>query len=98
MRKAYISGICVMIDEGEDIKAAVFNEFGVSTLAFEYRKKKEKIKITQIIGAMNRWYVKRQLKKDLRNVMKQLPGNVVIENKKYELKYTFIPLSNDTSE
>ena len=48
--------------------------------------------------AMNRCYLKRQLKKDLKAIVKQLPGNVVYENKKYQLKYTFTPLSDETPE
>ena len=62
------------------------------------QKDKERIKLTQIMPAMNRCYLKRQLKKDLKAIVKQLPGNVVYENKKYQLKYTFTPLSDETPE
>ena len=98
IQDAYISGICIMVDEDETIKASIFNEFGISTFGYEYHKKKERVKITQIGATINRWFIKRQLKKDLRSVMKQLPNKVVFENKKYKLKYTFTPLKNDTSE
>ena len=96
--QVYLSGICVLNDEGDITKGAVFNEFGVSTFSFEYQKDKERIKLTQIMPAMNRCYLKRQLKKDLKAIVKQLPGNVVYENKKYQLKYTFTPLSDETPE
>lgn len=87
-----------MANEENKIKATIFNEFGVTTFSFEYQKDKEQINITHIERSINRRRIKRELKKDLKAIMQKLPGNVVVENKKNKIKYTFTPLNNETSE
>lgn len=97
-KKAYISGICIMLMEDDVIKASVVNEFGVSALDFTYNPAKQKVKILKVMGNMNKWYIKKVLKKDLKQVMTNLPlGNNTYEDTKYSIKYTFDPL-DETKE
>ncbi|MCR5313175.1 MAG: hypothetical protein K6E54_05965 [Bacteroidaceae bacterium] len=92
-KKAYVSGICIIVNDGDILKASVVNEFGVSALSFTYNVKKDKVKILSVIGKMNRWYVKRVLKRDLREVIHQMQsGGDRYENRKLHLTYTFSPL------
>ena len=97
-KKAYISGICIMLMEDDIIKASVVNEFGVSALDVTYNPAKQKVKILKVMGNMNKWYIKKVLKKDLKQVMTNLPlGNNTYEDTKYSIKYTFDPL-DETKE
>lgn len=97
-KKAYISGLCLMLMEDDIIKASVVNEFGVSALDYTYNPTKQKVKILKVMGKMNKWYIKKVLKRDLKQVMLNLPqGENTYEDKKYSIKYTFEPL-NETQE
>lgn len=97
-KKAYISGLCLMLMEDDIIKASVVNEFGVSALDYIYNPTKQKVKILKVMGKMNKWYIKKVLKRDLKQVMLNLPqGENTYEDKKYSIKYTFEPL-NETQE
>lgn len=39
MGKGYISGVCMLLKNGQTIKGGVFNEFGVSAINFTYNLK-----------------------------------------------------------
>jgi len=96
--KAYISGVCIMLNDGEIIKASVVNEFGVSALDFTYNMTNRKVKILNVMGKMNKWYIKKVLKKDLKQVMFRLQlGEYTYEDAKYKIKYTF-ELINETQD
>ena len=96
--KAYLSGICILYhDENGDIKGSFFNEFGISAIDFTYIAKKDKVKLHHVIKMMNKWYIRRVLRHDLREVLQQLKnGNGSYTNSKYHLTYQFTPV--ETSE
>ena len=75
MPKAYISGICVMANDGERVNGSIFNEFGLSMLSFSYLIEKDKVKILSAMKMINKWYIKRILRKDLLGVIKCLQNN-----------------------
>lgn len=103
-----VSGILITTENNEEIRGSMINEFGVSALDFIYTKKKEKIKIFNVINFLNKWYIKRVLKNDIKyclHVLNEVPikgnSNYEVEksqeqtsiiNKKWHLKYTFTPL------
>lgn len=92
-KKAYLSGVCLFLQEDGLIKASMVNEFGVSALDFTYDPKKKKVKIHHVIAQMNKWYIKRVLKRDLKQVMTLLPkGQNTYEDTKYHIRYTFDPM------
>lgn len=106
IRNAYISGVCIMRREPQQVTASIVNEFGVSALTYRYDRAKQKVKILSIMKKMDRWYVKRMLRKDLKVVMQQLLNgdeatedrSVTYENKKYKIKYNYTPLTNEVKE
>lgn len=94
-KKAYLSGVCILSQQEDGIVSSIVNEFGVSIMDFSYNPLKKKVKIHHITQKLNRWYIKRVLKKDIRSMLEvmQAGGNEYIDNK-YHIKYLF-SLNND---
>lgn len=99
--KAYISGVGIIACQEEEVRGAVFNEFGVSVVSFSYNPRKRRVKILDAAGKLNRWYVKRVIRKDLVHVMSALQmSETTYVNEKRRIRYTFTPLDvqNETAE
>ncbi len=95
-KKAYISGVGIMAMQDGVINGSVFNEFGVSALAFSYNPKKDKVKILSVISKMNKWYIKKVLKRDLRQMMHLLANDeTTYKDEKFNITYTFTPLEEE---
>ena len=74
----------------------LFNEFGVSVVSFSYLPAKKKIKLLSVLDKMDRWYIKRILKRDLLRLMEVMEASgSSYFNSKYNIKYTFTPLIYD---
>ena len=96
MPQGYVSGVCVLFNEGTVIRGSLFNEFGITALNFSYDLKKEKIKLYSVVKLMDKWYIKRILKKDLKQLMKCLQkGESVYQNEKYHITYSFSTLNTE---
>lgn len=94
MPQGYVSGVCVLFNEGTVIQGSLFNEFGITALNFSYDIKKEKIKLYSVVKLMDKWYIKRILKKDLKQLMKCLQkGESVYQDEKYHITYSFSTLN-----
>lgn len=100
IRKAYISGVCIMHEEEDMITASIMNEFGVSALTYRYDTKTGKVRILDILKKMDKWYIKRILKKDLKAIMHEMPVQepLTYENQKYNIIYHFTPLNDEAAE
>ena len=86
----------MLVKQGDNVVGAVFNEFGVSVVNFSYLPAKKKIKLLSVMDKMDRWYIKRILKRDLLRLMKVLEASgSTYFNSKYNIKYTFTPLIYD---
>jgi hypothetical protein len=97
MPKAYLSGLMIMYkpEEGR-VDASVINEFGISLMDFSYNEKKDKIKIHSITDKLNKWYIKRTLSNDFKNILKAMhSGSCEYLNSKRKIKYSF-QLANET--
>ena len=93
MPKAYISGICVMANDGERVNGSIFNEFGLSMLSFSYLIEKDKVKILSAMKMINKWYIKRILRKDLLGVIKCLQNNnTAFEDTKHSINIIIKPM------
>ena len=93
MPKAYISGICVMANDGARVNGSIFNEFGLSMLSFSYLIEKDKVKILSAMKMINKWYIKRILRKDLLGVIKCLQNNnTVYEDSKHSINIIIEPM------
>lgn len=95
-RKAYVSGIGILAMQEGCIEGSVFNEFGVSALAFSYDFRKDKVRLHGVFSKMNKWYIKKVLKRDLVQLMHLLPKDVyTYRDEKFEITYTFTPLQTE---
>lgn len=90
IKKVYLSGVCILGRQDDKIVSSIVNEFGVSLMDFSYDPFKEKVKIHSITKKLDRWYIKRILKKDIKSMLKvmQAGGNEYLDSK-YKIKYTF---------
>ena len=90
MPKDYVSGICVLLQEDGLIKGSLFNEFGITALDFTYNPQRDKIKLHSVMKMMDKWYIRKVLKKDLRQVMKTLKeGQTEYTNQRRHIVYRF---------
>lgn len=99
MPKGYVSGVCVMYNDGTDVKASIFNEFGISAMDFVYDPQKDKVKLVSVMKMLDKWYIRRLLKKDLLKVVHNLQqGKDEYRNEKYKIDYKFSLLRDGTEE
>lgn len=95
MKKGYLSGICVLLNDAGIIKGSLFNEFGISAIDFSYDPKLRKVKLYNVIQMMNKWYIKRVLRKDLALLMENLEQGISeYRDEKYQINYQFKVLKN----
>lgn len=93
MPSGYVSGMLVLLREDESVKGSLFNEFGITALDFTYDRRKDKVKLHSVVKMMDRWYIRRVLRRDLREVLKGLEqGDSIYEDKRYHIYYKFTPL------
>ena len=99
MKKGYISGICMMVNDGEVVKGCLFNEFGISAIDFAYRLNDGKIELLGVIKMLDKWYVKKVLRRDLARLMQNLRmGKDAYRDEKYKIDYKFTILNDATEE
>ena len=71
-------------------RGVIFNEFGITALEFTYHPSAKKVKLVQVIKMLDKWYIRRVLKKDLQCVIENLlKGISTYEDEKYHIKYVF---------
>lgn len=99
MKKGYLSGICILIRDKDGYKGSIFNEFGISVLDFTYQPVTGKVKLENVIQLLDKWYIKRLLKQDFSQVIKNLQKGISIyDNKKYKIHYQFTELEETMEE
>ena len=102
MPRGYVSGMLVLLHDDEvvghasqrgTVKGSLFNEFGITALDFTYDRRKDKVKLHSVVKMMDRWYIRRVLRRDLHEVLKGLEqGDSIYEDKRYHINYKFTPL------
>ena len=93
--RGYISGVGIIASQEEEIRGVVFNEFGVSVMSFSYDPRRNRVKILDAAGKLNRWYVRRIIRKDMVHVMNALQmSETTYVNEKRRIRYTFTPLDS----
>lgn len=99
MAKGYVSGVCVMVNDEGIIKGSLFNEFGISAIDFTYQPDTKKVKLLSVIKMLNKWYIKKVLRKDLVQVMENLSQGISsYHDKKYKIDYNFTVLKDAAEE
>lgn len=92
-KRGYVSGICAMLREGDTVRGSIFNEFGISTLDFIYDERRDKVKLEGVVAMLDKWYIRRVLRRDLRQVMHRLRDGVgEYRNEKRGITYQFSPI------
>ena len=110
-RGAEITGVCIVKTDAEGSRGAIVNEFGIHALDFMVSADRRKVKLLNVIAMMDRWYVRRVVKKDLRmlfnatadgeqgsgrTVTVEPDGTVTLTNTRYKLKYSLKKLHDAT--
>lgn len=110
-RGAEITGVCIVKTDTEGSRGAIVNEFGIHALDFMVSADRRKVKLLNVIPMMDRWYVRRVVKKDLRTlfnatadgeqaggrtVIVEPDGTVTLTNTRYKLKYSLKKLHEAT--
>lgn len=109
MDRGYLSGILITVDRGNEIAGSMVNEFGISAIDFKYDKESQKVKLTNVVKFLDKWYIRRVLAEDLGLCIRTLYGidgklprkhrvsildeTVVIDNDSRNLHYRFSPLT-----
>lgn len=94
--RGYVSGICILLRDGQQIKGSIFNEFGISAIDFSYDEQRDKVKLYEVVKMLNRWYIKRVLRRDLRKLIHQMQqGKPEYTDIKHNISFKLSPL-NDT--
>ena len=90
IRNSFLSGICIMVNNDGIIASSIVNEFGISLMDFIYSEQKDKVKLCNMIKPLDRWYVKRLLKRSLRGMLKAMKsGDTEYIDEKNRIKYVF---------
>jgi hypothetical protein len=96
MPRGYVSGICILLRDGQQIKGSIFNEFGISAIDFSYDEQRDKVKLYEVVKMLNRWYIKRVIRRDLRELIHQMQqGKPEYTDIKHNISFKLSPL-NDT--
>ena len=99
MPRAYVSGICVLVNDGAVVKGSLFNEFGLTALDFTYCPRQQKVKLHSVVKMLDKWYVRRVLRKDLAQLMQCLQqGQTVYRNERRRITYHFTPIAHEITE
>ncbi len=93
MGKGSLSGICIMRRDGDEIAGSIVNEFGIAILSFRYTISKDKLRLEHVAPMLDKWYIRRTLRRDLRRWLAALAeGRTAYENKRRHIVYTLSPL------
>ncbi|MBQ2554098.1 MAG: hypothetical protein II562_03255 [Prevotella sp.] len=97
--RGYVSGVCLMQHDGEQLTCAIVNEFGVSALHFTYSERRDRVKIASVVPMLDHWYIKRMLRRDLRQWIHSMrQGEYTYHNTKRKITYSLSALNEDETE
>lgn len=94
--KGYLSGVCVLLREEAVLKGSFFNEFGISYMDFTYNVAKDKVKLHSVQSMLDKWYIRKMLRHDLRMLMHAMEDGVgEYTNNKRKMTYRFSLMQED---
>ena len=98
--RASISGICVLVTDSSEVRGSLFNEFGITALDFTFLPSKNKVRLHSVMSALDHWYIRRILRRDLRQIVPSLIStpSQSLNLKISQISYSFTPLPNDPEE
>jgi hypothetical protein len=96
MPKGYMSGICVLLCDGDLIKGSMFNDFGITFMDFTFNQRKDKVKLLSVQKMMDKWYIRKILRRDLRLLFHAMrEGKGEYRDEKYKMLFRFTQLTED---
>jgi len=100
MPKGYVSGIMILRRiEADKLCGSLVNEFGISMFDFTYDESRRKLKLESVIKNLDKWYIKRTLKSDLRKMLETMQsGETEYTNTRRKITYRFKPLQRTEIE
>lgn len=101
MGKGYVSGIFVLAvdDQGKGYRGVLFNEFGLTAFELTYGGPGTKVKLTHVMKMLNKWYIKRVLRKDMAHVIDHIFNGIsTYRNEKHHITYKFVKLDSHATE
>lgn len=98
-KEGYLSGVCILKNNKDTIMGSIFNEFGISALDFTCDLRKEEIKLLNVASVLNKWYIKKVLKEDLRQlIIAARNGKQSYQDTKYGITMTLTPMPVEKDE
>lgn len=96
INRAGISGVCMMREVSDNVLGAIINEFGLSMLSFNYDSDRNRARIVDIAPQLDKWYIKKVLRRDLKKIIPQITQKDIKEvfrycNVKQQIEYIFTP-------
>lgn len=96
-----VTGICLTRQTEHGLVGSVVNEFGLHF--FDFTCEDNRVKVSNVFTAMDKWYIRRVLRRDLRLLAADtalkpgrrrllstwLPDSLSLQNKKYGITYRF---------
>ncbi len=99
MGKGYLSGVCILKRDDSTLQGVIFNEFGISALSFTYNENKGKVKLNEVISFLDKWYIRKVIRKDIAKWMKILSeGGSAYVNERRDITYRLLPLDTNITE
>ena len=111
MPRGSLSGICLIKTDASGSKGSLVNEFGIHALDFTVSTDRRKVRLLHVIDRMNKWYIKRILRRDLRFLFLNKESaqdrwrevtvegdTTILYNKKYRITYTFTEIKNEIDQ
>ena len=106
-----ITGITVIQKEQYEVRGTVVNQMGLKAFDFIYNDTRQKVELHNVIKMMNRWYIRRVLRRDLRFLFSHFSSanernhtlvvtsdTVRLQNTRQNINYLFTPLAHDLAK
>ena len=91
VRQREITGLCIMETASDSsIVGTVINEFGTKIFDFTYNN--GKTRVFNLIAPINKWYIRRELRRDFQFILTNLKENGITVKRK-RIKYTLTPIT-----
>ena len=60
-------------------------------MEFPYQRRTQTVKLHYVMASMNKWYIKRTLRSDIKNIINKMQqGDTVYVNSKRNIQYHFV--------
>ncbi len=93
MPRGWVSGTCVLKKDSDTVRGSLFNEFGFTAIDFCYYPQRRKVKLVSVMDLLDKWYIRRVLRKDLARLLERLQqGDTQYRNDCKRITYQFTPI------